>query len=61
MDRIPQWNVVHHLKKGRLLAAINCLAGLSIFFFGYDQGMMAGVRSIPRSATNEAVLTNPGE
>lgn len=44
MDKIPRWNVVHHLKKGRLLAAINCLAGLSIFFFGYDQGMMAGVR-----------------
>lgn len=38
MDKIPRWNVVHHLEKRGLLIAINALAGLSIFFFGYDQG-----------------------
>ncbi|RMZ85793.1 hypothetical protein DV737_g364, partial [Chaetothyriales sp. CBS 132003] len=45
MDRIPRYNVVHKLQKRSLLIAINCLAGLSIFFFGYDQGMMAGVNN----------------
>lgn len=39
MESIPRWNVVHRLEKRSLLIAINCLAGLSIFFFGYDQGM----------------------
>ena len=43
MDRIPSYNVVHKLEKRSLLIAINCIAGLSIFFFGYDQGMMGGV------------------
>lgn len=47
MDKIPRWNVVHHLQKRSLLIAVNCLAGLSIFFFGYDQGMMAGVNNAP--------------
>ena len=37
MDLINKWNVVHRLKKRSLLIAINCLAALSIFFFGYDQ------------------------
>ncbi|MCJ1364248.1 hypothetical protein MMC16_003357 [Acarospora aff. strigata] len=43
MDIIPKSNVVHKLQKRGLLIAINCVAGLSIFFFGYDQGMMGGV------------------
>ena len=43
MDIIPRSNVVHKLEKRKLLIAINCVAGLSIFFFGYDQGMMGGV------------------
>ncbi|KAI9813003.1 MAG: hypothetical protein M1832_006440 [Thelocarpon impressellum] len=43
MDRISTWNVVHRFEKRGLLIAINCVAGLSIFFFGYDQGMMGGV------------------
>ncbi|KAL9134240.1 MAG: hypothetical protein Q9175_004579 [Cornicularia normoerica] len=43
MDIIPRSNVVHKLEKRKLLIAINCIAGLSIFFFGYDQGMMGGV------------------
>ncbi|KAK9476209.1 sugar transporter STL1 [Lipomyces japonicus] len=29
------------------LYSINCVAGLSIFFFGYDQGMMSGVNNSP--------------
>ena len=43
MDLISKHNVVHKLEKRSLLIAINCIAALSIFFFGYDQGMMGGV------------------
>lgn len=43
MDLIPRYNVAHKLEKRSLLIAINCIAALSIFFFGYDQGMMGGV------------------
>ncbi|RSL48843.1 hypothetical protein CEP53_009383 [Fusarium sp. AF-6] len=32
-----------HLQKRSLLVAVNALAGMSIFFFGYDQGLMGGV------------------
>lgn len=44
-DQISPWNVVHKFEKRSLLIAINCVAGLSILFFGYDQGMMAGVNN----------------
>lgn len=44
-DRIPSWNIVHKLEKRRLLVAINCVAALSILFFGYDQGMLSGVNN----------------
>lgn len=44
-DKIPSWNVVHKLEKRSLLIAINCIAALSILFFGYDQGMMSGVNN----------------
>lgn len=44
-DRISKWNVAHHLSKRSLLAAVNSVAALSIFFFGYDQGMMGGVNN----------------
>lgn len=44
-DKISKWNVVHKLEKGQLLVAINCVAALSILFFGYDQGMMSGVNN----------------
>lgn len=44
-DKIPSWNVVHRLEKRQLLIGINCVAALSILFFGYDQGMMAGVNN----------------
>ncbi|KAF7585600.1 hypothetical protein BBP40_010493 [Aspergillus hancockii] len=44
-DQIPRWNVVHRLEKRNLLIGINSVAALSILFFGYDQGMMAGVNN----------------
>ena len=34
---IGRFNVVNKLSKRSLLIAINSIAGLSIFFFGYDQ------------------------
>lgn len=37
-DHIPAWNVANKLQRRKLLIAINCIAALSIFFFGYDQG-----------------------
>ncbi|CAM1503498.1 Fc.00g010890.m01.CDS01 [Cosmosporella sp. VM-42] len=45
MDRLKGFNVANHLEKRKLLLAINCIAALSIFFFGYDQGMMGGVNN----------------
>ncbi|KAF4967061.1 hypothetical protein FSARC_5352 [Fusarium sarcochroum] len=48
MDSIHKLNVVHRFEKRSLLIAINCLAGLSILFFGYDdylEGMMGGVNA----------------
>ena len=45
MDKISKFNVVHRLEKRSLLIAVNCVAGLSIFFFGYDQGVMGGVNT----------------
>ena len=34
MDQISRYNVVHKFQKRSLLIAINCVAGLSILFFG---------------------------
>ena len=45
MDRISKFNLVHKLEKRALLIAINCVAGLSIFYFGYDQGVLGGVNT----------------
>lgn len=45
MDQLSGWRVAHKLEKRALLIAINCVAALSIFFFGYDQGMMGGVNN----------------
>lgn len=45
MERLPGFNVANIFEKRRLLIAINCIAALSIFFFGYDQGMMGGVNN----------------
>ncbi len=36
MERISRFNLVHQYEKRSLLIAINCVAALSIFFFGYD-------------------------
>ena len=45
----PKWfqdrGVAHRMQKRSLLIAVNLVAGLSIFFFGYDQGVMAGVNT----------------
>ncbi|KAL8721843.1 MAG: hypothetical protein Q9225_001557 [Loekoesia sp. 1 TL-2023] len=43
MDLISKHNIVHRYERRKLLIAINCVAGLAIFFFGYDQGMMGSV------------------
>ena len=43
MDKISKFNVCHRYEKRSLLIAINLLSCLSIFFFGYDQGMMGSV------------------
>ncbi|KAI5460221.1 general substrate transporter [Mariannaea sp. PMI_226] len=45
MQRLEGINVANRLEKRQLLIAINCVAALSIFFFGYDQGMMGGVNN----------------
>lgn len=45
LQRLKGFNVANHLEKRRLLIAINSIAALSIFFFGYDQGMMGGVNT----------------
>ncbi|XWX01381.1 hypothetical protein V2A60_009408 [Cordyceps javanica] len=38
-------NVAHKLYKSSLLNTVCLVAGLSIFFFGYDQGLMGGVNT----------------
>ena len=43
MDNIASYNVARKYEKRALSILINCVAGLSIFFFGYDQGVMGGV------------------
>ncbi|OQV08619.1 hypothetical protein CLAIMM_12861 isoform 2 [Cladophialophora immunda] len=43
MHQRGRWMVAAHLQKRALLIAVNILAGMSIFFFGYDQGVMGGV------------------
>lgn len=45
--QITSWNVSHLLSKTRLLVAINLVAGISIFFFGYDQGLNGGLNVAP--------------
>ena len=60
MDIIPKSNVVHKLQKKGLLTAINCVAALSIFFFGYDQGMMGGVNTAPDYYHKTMKFGHPG-
>lgn len=45
MERISKFNVARKLQTRSLLIAINAVASLSIFFFGYDQGVMGGVNN----------------
>ncbi|KAJ4391007.1 hypothetical protein N0V93_004620 [Gnomoniopsis smithogilvyi] len=45
MDQRSKWMIQSKLEKRALLIAVNSLAGMSIFFFGYDQGMMGGVNN----------------
>ncbi|KAH7140958.1 general substrate transporter [Dactylonectria macrodidyma] len=43
VEQTKPWMVAARLEKRSLLIAVNGLAGMSIFFFGYDQGLMGGV------------------
>lgn len=43
--QITNWNISHKLQKRKLLVAVNIAAGIGIFFFGYDQGVMGGVNN----------------
>ena len=43
--RLGKYNVAHKLYKGTLLNTVCLVAGISIFFFGYDQGLMGGVNT----------------
>ncbi|KAK1676529.1 putative MFS monosaccharide transporter [Colletotrichum godetiae] len=45
MDQRHRWMVTAKFERRALLVAVNGLAGMSIFFFGYDQGMMGGVNN----------------
>ena len=45
MEGISKYNVARKYEKRALLILVNCVAGLSIFFFGYDQGVMGGVNT----------------
>lgn len=38
-------NVANRLYKSSLLNTVCIVAGISIFFFGYDQGLMGGVNT----------------
>ena len=42
---LGKYNVTHKLYKGSLLNTVCLVAGISIFFFGYDQGLMGGVNT----------------
>ncbi|GME44300.1 Ribosomal protein S6 [Neofusicoccum parvum] len=69
MEKRRRWNVADRLEKRSLLIAVNSVAALSIFFFGYDQGMMGGVNNAKDyidlmkfgyvdDATGDPVVTN---
>ena len=51
MDRVSRFNVAHRYEQRSLLILVNCVAALSIFFFGYDQGVMGGVNGNRNYAT----------
>lgn len=43
--RLGRYNVANRLYKASLLNTVCLVAGVSIFFFGYDQGLMGGVNT----------------
>jgi hypothetical protein len=43
--RLAKYNVANKLYKSSLLNTVCLVAGISIFFFGYDQGLMGGVNT----------------
>ncbi|KAF6802738.1 MFS monosaccharide transporter [Colletotrichum musicola] len=43
--RLAKYNVANSLYKSSLLNTVCLVAGVSIFFFGYDQGLMGGVNT----------------
>ncbi|KJZ76908.1 hypothetical protein HIM_03785 [Hirsutella minnesotensis 3608] len=43
--RLAKYNVANTLYKQSLLNTVCVVAGISIFFFGYDQGLMGGVNT----------------
>ncbi|KAK7203517.1 general substrate transporter [Myxozyma melibiosi] len=51
MGFLPTYKIVDHYETKTLLMFLNLVAGVSIFFFGYDQGMMSGVNNSPNYAT----------
>lgn len=54
--KLGKYNVANKLYKSALLNAVCFVAGISIFFFGYDQGLMGGVNT----AKNYAELMGYG-
>ncbi|TQS32716.1 hypothetical protein Golomagni_06960, partial [Golovinomyces magnicellulatus] len=44
-ESLAKYNVAHKLYKGALLNTVCIVAGVSIFFFGYDQGLMGDVNT----------------
>lgn len=42
---LSKYNFTNKLYKQSLLNAVCLVAGVSIFFFGYDQGLMGGVNT----------------
>lgn len=67
---LAQYNLAHKLYKQGLLNAICIVAGISIFFFGYDQGLMGGVNTSRHYVElmgfghwngDIVVIDNPGE
>ena len=51
MDTLSRFNAARRYEGRALLIAINAVASLSIFFFGYDQGVMGGVNNNCNYAT----------
>ncbi|KAI1292934.1 general substrate transporter [Xylaria venustula] len=47
MHQQHKWMLAGFCQKRALLFAVNILAGLCIFFFGYDQGMLGGINESP--------------